>query len=90
MEHLAEDGHSQAMYRLAKAAVGGTGDPTRAFRLAHRAAVQGHRPAMRLLAELYSRGHGVDADEGQAGFWAAEGAGEQRQRGGLRRLLGRR
>jgi len=90
MEHLAEDGHSQAMYRLAKAAVAGTGDPAPAFRLAHRAAVQGHRPAMRLLAQLYRRGHGVDADEVQAEFWAAEGAGEQRPRGGLRRLLGRR
>lgn len=89
VEHLAEDGHSQAMYRLAKASVGGTGDPGRAFRLAHRAAVQGHRPAMRLLAELYRRGHGVEADERQADFWAAEGAGRERQRGGLRRLLGR-
>ena len=90
MEHLAEDGHSQAMYRLAKAAVGGAGDPRRAFRLAHRAAVQGHRPAMRLLAELYRRGHGVDADEDRAEFWAAEGVGRQHRRGGLRRLLGRR
>jgi hypothetical protein len=90
VEHLAEDGHSQAMYRLAKAAVGCAGDPGRAFRLAHRAAVQGHRPAMRLLAELYRRGDGVGADEGRADFWAAEGAGKERPRGGLRRLLGRR
>jgi hypothetical protein len=90
MEHLAEDGHSQAMYRLAKVAVGGDGEPGRAFRLAHKAAVQGHRPAMRLLADLYRRGHGVAADERQAEFWASEGAGQERPRGGLRRLLGRR
>ncbi|HSJ45210.1 MAG TPA: hypothetical protein VK923_11070 [Euzebyales bacterium] len=90
MEHLAEDGHSQAMYRLAKAAVGGTDEPDRAFRLAHRAAVQGHRPAMRLLADLYRRGHGVEADERQAEFWASVGNGHERPRGGLRRLLGRR
>jgi TPR repeat protein len=45
---------------------------------------------MRLLADLYRRGHGVAADERQAEFWASEGAGQERPRGGLRRLLGRR
>lgn len=90
MRHLAEDGNSQAMYRLAKACRTADGDPTRVFRLAHRAAVQGHKPAMRLLGELYRHGRGVEVDADQAEFWAAEGAGQQRQRGGLRRLLRRR
>lgn len=92
VEHLASDGHSQALYRLAKAAAAGRDDAdvARAHRLAHRAAVQGHRPAMRLLAELYRRGNGVAPDPAQAEFWAAEGAGAPRPRSGLRRLLGRR
>jgi hypothetical protein len=92
VEHLAADGHSQAMYRIAKAAVaaGGPGDVDRAFRFAYRAAVQGHKPAMRLLADLYRRGAGVEADEGAAAFWAAEGAGHQPPPTRRRRLLSRR
>ena len=91
VEHLAADGHSQSMYRLAEASASSAGDPARAFRMAHRAAVQGHKPAMRLLAELYRRGAGVEVDERAAAFWAAEGDGRQPQpTGGLRRLLSRR
>jgi hypothetical protein len=92
LEHLAADGHSQAMYRLARAAANGSGsgDPVRASQLAYRAAVQGHKPAMRLLADLYRRGDGVEADERSAAFWAAEGEGRQPQPTGLRRLLSRR
>ncbi|MBW3605297.1 MAG: hypothetical protein KY460_10375 [Actinobacteria bacterium] len=90
LHHLAEDGNSQAMYRLAKAADGGGDDPAGTFRLAHRAAAQGHKPAMRLLSELYRTGRGVEADAQRAEFWAAEGAGQRHERGGLRRLFGRR
>lgn len=90
IEQLASDGHSQAMYRLAKAGGGNGADPQRVFRLTYRAAVQGHRPAMRLLADLYVQGRGVEPDERQAAFWGAEGGGADTRRGGLRRLLRRR
>lgn len=90
LRHLAEDGHSQAMYRLAAAAIASGDDPAHAFRLARRAAVQGHKPAMRLLSGLYRHGRGVAVDADLAEFWKAEGAGRQRRRGGLRRLFSRR
>jgi hypothetical protein len=83
---LASDGHSQALYRLARATI----DPAEAARLAHRAAAQGHKPAMRLLSEAYRRGRGVPADEGRARFWAEEAGAGERRPGGLRRLLRRR
>ncbi len=89
LQDLADDGNSQAMYRLAKT-VGGAGDPAPTFRLAHRAAVQGHKPAMRLLAELYQQGRGTQVDAERAAFWAALGAGQDRSRGRRRRLFGRR
>ncbi len=83
---LASDGHSQALYRLAQA----TADPQEAFRLAHRAAAQGHKPAMRMLSEAFRRGRGVTADEERARFWADEADGPQPHPAGLRRLLRRR
>ncbi|HSK97750.1 MAG TPA: sulfotransferase domain-containing protein [Euzebyales bacterium] len=70
VEQLAEDGNAQAMYRLAKALL--DSQPEAAFRLVHRAAVQGHRSAMRQLAQLYRGGRGVPADTEQADFWARE------------------
>jgi hypothetical protein len=73
VEQLAEDGNAQAMYRLAKALF--DNQPEAAFRLVHRAAVQGHRSAMRQLAQLYRSGRGVAPDADQADFWAHE-AGE--------------
>lgn len=90
VEQLASDGNAQAMYRLAKAGVGNGADPHGVFRLAYRAAVQGHRPAMRLLGELYVHGRGVEPDDRQAAFWAAEGGGRDARPSGLRRLLRRR
>jgi hypothetical protein len=70
VEQLAVDGSAQAMYRLGKAML--DSQPEAAFRLVHRAAVQGHRSAMRQLAQLYRTGRGVVVDPDQAAFWAAE------------------
>jgi hypothetical protein len=79
VEQLAEDGNAQAMYRLGKAKL--DSQPEAAFRLVFRAAVQGHRSAMRQLALLYRTGRGVVADADQAAFWAAEGEGPDDSRG---------
>jgi hypothetical protein len=70
VEQLAEDGDAQAMYRLAKAAL--DQDDAAAFRLTHRAAIQGHRSAMRHLGQLHRDGRGVPPDADKAAFWAAE------------------
>lgn len=70
VEQLAEDGDAQAMYQLAKASL--DGDAAAAFRLTHRAAIQGHRSAMRQLGQLYRDGRGVPPDADKAAFWAAE------------------
>lgn len=100
VEQLAEDGDAQAMYRLGKVAL--EEDPRAGFRLVHRAAVQGHRSAMRQLGQLYRDGRGVDADPERARAWAAlaragddddppasaEAAGPTVQSEGLRRVLG--
>ena len=75
VEHLAEDGHAQAMYVLARAAL--DTDAATAFRLTHRAAIQGHKPAMRQLSQLYRHGRGVAADAKQADFWTAEAEASQ-------------
>jgi hypothetical protein len=75
VEQLAEDGHAQAMYVLAKASL--DSDPASAFRLTHRAAIQGHKPAMRQLGLLYRDGRGVTADLEQAAFWAEEADADQ-------------
>lgn len=89
VEQLASDGDPQAMYRLAKAFT----DDAAAFRLTYRAAVQGHRSAMRHLGQLYRDGKGVARDDEAAAFWAAEARdendpGAQHPLGGLRRAAG--
>lgn len=75
VEQLAEDGNAQAMYVLAKAAL--DTDAPAAFRLTYRAAIQGHKPAMRQLALLYRSGQGVAADAEQAAFWSDEAEADQ-------------
>ena len=94
VEQLAEDGDAQAMYQLAKASL--DGDDVASFRLTYRAAIQGHRSAMRRLGQLYRDGRGVRADADTAAFWAAEARGSDAQAvpsdearpGGLRRVAG--
>jgi hypothetical protein len=75
VEQLAEDGNAQAMYRLAKALLDTR--PEAAFRLVHRAAVQGHRSAMRQLGLLYRDGNGVAPDAEQAAFWTREAGDDE-------------
>lgn len=84
VEQLASDGNAQANYRLARAA----DDDAETFRLARRAAIQGHRAAMRLVAECHAMGRGTPADPDRARFWA-EQAGDREPRRGWRRLLDR-
>lgn len=68
VEQLAADGNAHALHRLAKA----EDDDATVFWLTYRSAVQGYRPAMRMLANLYRHGRGVAADASQASFWRAE------------------
>ena len=91
VEQLAEDGHAQAMYVLAKSSL--DTDAATAFRLSYRAAIQGHKPAMRQLALLYREGRGVPADARQAAFWSAEAEANQAadppsRKSAVRRALG--
>jgi hypothetical protein len=91
VEQLAEDGHAQAMYVLAKASL--DTDAATAFRLTYRAAIQGHKPAMRQLGQLYRGGRGVAVDAKQAEFWSAEAEGnrpadERSRKSTVRRALG--
>lgn len=88
VEQLAEDGHAQAMYVLAKAAL--DTDAATGFRLTYRAAIQGHKPAMRQLGLLYRDGRGVDADAKQAEFWSAEADADQTDDGPPRKSTVRR
>lgn len=92
VEQLASDGDPQAMYRLATANL--DHDDAGAFRLTYRAAIQGHRSAMRQLGQLYRDGRGVAADHDAAAFWADEARQDEHLDstghglGGLRRAAG--